>query len=480
MTGDFPVSGNGGLAKPVFDLDSVGLISMLNRMNQGRLLHENGNGAKNSPLEKTQFLIGAVTTNFKQYEGEVVPQLLKLQKKVDCGAHFIINQVGFDSRKIHELRAWMDQRAMRQTPLIGNVYVLSPRVARIFHEKRIPGIVVTDRLLELCRQHGASPDEGRAFFLEFAAKQLAIYRGLGYRGAYLGGVYNFNAIERILEIERSFAPDDWKSFAREIKFSTPGEYFCFEEDPATGLADPARPNANAGPSKAKRGAITYALAKWSHHLMFSRGTTLAKFGATVCKTAGNPEQGPRLARAFEHASKALLFNCKDCGDCSLPEIAFLCPESQCAKNQRNGPCGGTREGQCEVDGFGDCIWLRAYERLRPEGKAGEMLQHAPVIQNQALRGTSAWANFWLGKDHAAKESSKLQTPNSKETPNTKLPDPEKLQAPRSISEVASPPLPKVDSHSTEASPAAPSSFVKGTTEDKKEERKQSTHLSAKS
>ena len=35
MTGDFPVSGNGGLAKPVFDLDSVGLISLLNRMNQG-------------------------------------------------------------------------------------------------------------------------------------------------------------------------------------------------------------------------------------------------------------------------------------------------------------------------------------------------------------------------------------------------------------------------------------------------------------
>jgi len=31
-----------------------------------------------------------------------------------------------------------------------------------------------------------------------------------------------------------------------------------------------------------------------------------------------------------------------------------------------------------------------------------LLQHAPVIQNQGLRGTSAWANDWLGRDHTAK------------------------------------------------------------------------------
>ena len=113
-------------------------------------------------------------------------------------------------------------------------------------------------------------------------------------------------------------------------------------------------------------------------------------------------QGPPAMRVLEKASKSLLFKCRDCGDCSLPEIGFLCPESQCAKNQRNGPCGGTREGQCEVNGIGECIWLRAYERLKHEGKEAHLLDHAPVIQNQGLRGTSAWANFWLGRDHTAK------------------------------------------------------------------------------
>ena len=83
-----------------------------------------------------------------------------------------------------------------------------------------------------------------------------------------------------------------------------------------------------------------------------------------------------MLRVIEHASKSAMFRCKDCGDCSLPEIAFLCPESQCAKNQRNGPCGGTRDGLCEVDDF-ECIWSRAYDRLKYEGREQELLGHAP-------------------------------------------------------------------------------------------------------
>ena len=401
MTGDYPVAGNEGLAKPVFDIDSVGLISMLNKMNRG---FEQG-------MEKTGFCIGAVTANYKLLEGEVMSQYLKLEKKVQCGAQFIINQVGFDARKAHELRLYMDVRGMKQTPLIGNVYVLSPRVAQIFHDGKIPGIVVTRDLLELCLKHGRSPDAGRAFFHEFAAKQAAIYRGLGYRGAYVGGVYNVEAIQRIMEIERTFSRDDWKQFAREMKFSQPGEYFHYAEDPATGLADPARRDSRPEKPRLKHITALYHLSKWAHSMMFSPGATLSRWGAKACNHSKDSSQGPKPLRAAEHLSKALLFGCKDCGDCSLADIAYLCPESQCAKNQRNGPCGGTREGRCEVAGYGDCIWLRAYERLKHEGRELELLRHAPVVQNQALRGTSAWANFWLGRDHSAKRIGNGPCPN---------------------------------------------------------------------
>ena len=73
-----------------------------------------------------------------------------------------------------------------------------------------------------------------------------------------------------------------------------------------------------------------------------------------------------------------MFDCRDCGDCSLPEIAYLCPESQCVKNQRNGPCGGTRDGKCEV-GDKECIWALAYERLKAYGEEDELLPGVAVI-----------------------------------------------------------------------------------------------------
>ena len=399
MTGDYPVAGNDGLAKPVFDIDSIGLISMLNTMNHG--LSSKETRGESHQLEKTQFCIGAVTTNFKLREGEAIPQYLKLGKKVECGAQFIINQIGFDSRKMSELRIYMDSHGMKKTPLIGNVYLLSPRVAQIFHEGKIPGVVVSQPLWELCQEQGKSADRGKAFFCEFAAKQIAIYRGLGFRGVYLGGVHNLPVLQNILEIERTFAPDDWKQFAREIRFSRPGEFFYYLENAMTGLANPDQANPRSVDSP-EHVTMTYQLSKLSHQMMFASGTAFAKWGAKVCANSKDSFQGPGLLRALEHLSKAALYRCKDCGDCSLPEIAYLCPESQCAKNQRNGPCGGTREGRCEVDGYGDCIWLRAYERLKHDGTEQTLLQHVPVVQNQGLRGTSAWANLWLGRDHTAK------------------------------------------------------------------------------
>ncbi|MFP5229573.1 MAG: methylenetetrahydrofolate reductase C-terminal domain-containing protein [Acidobacteriota bacterium] len=399
MTGDYPVGGSEGLAKPVFDIDSVGLISLLSRMNHG--LNPREASAKTQPLEKTHFTIGAVASSFKLREGELIPQYMKLGKKVECGAEFIIHQIGFDSRKISELRAWMDAHGLRATPLIGNVYVLNPRVAEIFHAGRIPGVVLTEPLAEICRRQGSSPDRGKSFFQEFAAKQIAIYRGLGFRGAYLGGVHELSAIEQILALEGSFAPDDWRQFAREMQFSRPGEFFFYNQNPETLLADVAS-EAPRSSASSKHVTVAYQISKLSHDWIFEPSTRFARIGGGLCARARDPKQGPAGLRAIEHLSKSVLYQCKDCGDCSLPEIAYLCPESQCAKNQRNGPCGGTRAGRCEVDGYDDCIWLRAYERLQHDGRENTLLDHVPVIQNQGLRRTSAWANNWLGRDHAAK------------------------------------------------------------------------------
>lgn len=401
LSGDYSGSGVSGGAKPVFDIDSVGLLTMIDRFNRGLDVTRPG-AKKPAQLQGSEFFPGACVTNFKLHENEVVPQLLKLEKKLECGTRWIINQIGYDSRKIHELIGWVQQRGWGHVPLIGNVYVLTPGVAKIFRAQKIPGIVVSDELAEICAKHADSPDRGKAFFLELAAKQLAIYRGLGYRGGYLGGVHKIEDVTRVQEIFASFGKDDWREFAREICFSRPGEFFCYEEDPATGLADLARPNPALTSTGERTRNVTYSyrFSKFVHGLMFEDGKGLWNTGKKLTGNARDPMQGPGWMRFMEHAGKSVMFGCKDCGDCSLPDIEFLCPEASCAKNQRNGPCGGTRDGICEVEDF-ECIWAKAYDRAKFEGRAEQLLAHAPVLQDQNLRGTSSWANTWHERDHLA-------------------------------------------------------------------------------
>ena len=64
-----------------------------------------------------------MVTNHKRHEREVVPQYLKLKKKVAAGARFVINQIGYDTRKDDELLRWIRREALPVAPL-ANVYVL--------------------------------------------------------------------------------------------------------------------------------------------------------------------------------------------------------------------------------------------------------------------------------------------------------------------------------------------------------------------
>src|SRR5689334_14307213 len=92
LSGDYPAAGYHGAGKPVFDIDSVGLLTMLDEMNRGLSRPKVRKEGEARTYPPTSFFAGAVATNFKRHENEVVPQLLKLEKKVACGAKFIIAQ----------------------------------------------------------------------------------------------------------------------------------------------------------------------------------------------------------------------------------------------------------------------------------------------------------------------------------------------------------------------------------------------------
>ena len=196
LSGDYPNDGYQGHATPVFDTDSVGLLRMFSDMNAGMSVAA---GKKKEILKRTNFYLGAVVNNHKRYEREVMPQYFKLAKKVENGATFIINQIGYDSRKQDELLKYMSMHGIN-VPVLGNVYVLSRTAARYFNAGNIPGVTVTDDLLRLVEKQAKSRDKGKSFFLNFAAKQCAIAKGLGYRGVYLGGHLQYKDYEKILLI----------------------------------------------------------------------------------------------------------------------------------------------------------------------------------------------------------------------------------------------------------------------------------------
>ncbi|MBT7468221.1 MAG: methylenetetrahydrofolate reductase, partial [Chloroflexi bacterium] len=77
--------------------------------------------------------------------------------------------------------------------------------------------------------------------------------------------------------------------------------------------------------------------------------------------------------------------------------------SQCVKSQRNGPCGGTKAGKCEILDK-ECIWIRAYDRLKPFGDETRMLDRPVVFRDASLQNTSAWANTFLSRVHRDKQS----------------------------------------------------------------------------
>ena len=399
ISGDHPTEGFAGLSRPVFDVDSVGLLALY------RDLVNQGAGDRAEPGQPG-FYLGCAVSPFKRLEAEVVPQYLKLALKVRAGADFVIPQLGYDARAWDELLRAM-RRADLHVPVLANVYVLSRTLARLFNTNQVPGCVVSDDLLAIAEREAAAPDKGRAFFLELAARQVAIARGLGFRGVYLAGHLPAADVAQVLDTAAGYAPDDWRAFAREISYAPTGSFRLFAPDPATGLAtdepDPAyaRTLAPRARGRARRRASAwYKANRLAHRAVFAPGSPGFRAAGRVYGRVERLHLG-RPLHVLEQAVKVPLYDCRDCGDCSLPDVAYLCPESQCPKGERNGPCGGSHDGICEVAPK-RCVWVRAYERLKPYGEELAMLERPPVIVDNRLRRTSAWANTFLERDHFAK------------------------------------------------------------------------------
>ncbi len=401
LTGDYPVTGFGGTAEPVFDLDSAGLIALLRSMNDGLRIPGRRGGFETLP--KTGFFIGCVVSPFKQHERDLLPQYFKLLRKIRAGARWVIPQLGYDMRKFHEVKLFLAARGV-DVPIVGNAFVLNRTLAEAFRSGRPAGCAVSDELWEVVCRRAAGPDKGRAFFRELAAKQLAVFKGLGFAGGSLAGVSKAETFFEIIDRAESFRPDDWRGFLKEIHYSQPGEFFLFEHDPETGMSASDRINPEyvkslKSPRRSKEVTFGYRLSRRVHEIAFARGKGLYRFLQKVfARWDRKPGFLGRLAYWLERESKRLGYGCQDCGDCSLPDCGYLCPLAGCPKHLRAGPCGGSMAGKCELLDR-ECFWARVYERLKYYGESDQISEGPIVIHDAQLKHTSAWANTYLGRDH---------------------------------------------------------------------------------
>ncbi len=390
ITGDYPRYGFMGKAKPVFDLDAVHLLSLITAMEKGFALPEEapGGGVKLPPMP---FFKGCVVSPFKRYEAELLPQYYKLHRKIAAGAHFVITQVGFDARKFHELLLYMKQEGLK-VPLLGSVLVMDRRLARVIYRGAVPGVRISRRFLARVEEEEEKLGPRAAFIR--AAKLIAILRGMGYKGVHLCGAKPvYRDIVSILELAEELFPR-WQELIPEFLDSPEDTFYLFRKDPETGLNLEER-NERANASRAP---FSFLVNAFVHELFFEPGKYLYPYAFRLARRIA----GSRFEKFFtrlEYLLKEFLFDCQRCGDCTLGEMAFLCPQSQCAKGLLNGPCGGSQDGYCEVYPEKRCLYVRVYERLKAVGREKDLQKGFLPPRDWNLTGTSSWLNFYLGRDH---------------------------------------------------------------------------------
>jgi len=70
-------------------------------------------------------------------------------------------------------------------------------------------------------------------------------------------------------------------------------------------------------------------------------------------------------------------NCLGCGDCMLDDFGGVCPLARCSKQLLNGPCGGSKDGKCEINPEVPCAWQIIIDRLDRFGSLDRLEQIYP-------------------------------------------------------------------------------------------------------
>lgn len=162
LTGDYPTVGDHKDAKPVYDLDSVQVMQLVQGFNQGRdLAGHKLDGA-------TEFLIGAAVTPEMDPPG---PMLAKFEAKVNAGARFFQTQAVFHA---DQFIAFMRKVRQFKVKVLAGILLLRSAKMAEFLNANIPGIAVpSDMIAEL---RAAGPGREQDVGVEIAVRTIQAVR----------------------------------------------------------------------------------------------------------------------------------------------------------------------------------------------------------------------------------------------------------------------------------------------------------------
>lgn len=142
MTGDHVSAGDHKGAKPVYDVESVQLLKIVDGLNNGKDM--SGNGMKGS----TDFFQGAVVT---PEANPIEPQLIKFEKKIRAGAKFFQTQAIYD---IEKFRDFMKHARKFPVKILAGFVVLKSVGMANFLNNNVPGIRVPQVLIDELKAAG--------------------------------------------------------------------------------------------------------------------------------------------------------------------------------------------------------------------------------------------------------------------------------------------------------------------------------------
>lgn len=166
ITGDPPKLGTYPDATAVFDVDSIGLVNILNRLNHGLDI-------AGLPIgEPTGFFIG-VGANPAAINLE--EELRRLYWKVDAGAEFIVTQPVFD---VELFERFVRRIEHYRLPIIAGLWPLTSLRNAEFMNNEVPGCYVPEQIMERLRKVQDSKEESLAEGIQIAREILTDIKGM--------------------------------------------------------------------------------------------------------------------------------------------------------------------------------------------------------------------------------------------------------------------------------------------------------------